>query len=285
MHGDLSAAFTNKNNVSINDSENDRNHNLKNNKKNKDKIPKNKTINKKSKKLKDDTKKETKLYNKFDMLDVDVSDDEKPIKKTINKTQKKEDDSTCAMVLEEDCVISDKLYKTLNEHHFMPIRMSMANYWGYHSYKGDVNFQFILCKKVEDNTFKEKTEIGYDNDNYDEYFVFVGYDIKIFIGSIINVNNHNIHKNYPRFCCSFEYNDRYFKLNDFHMIIFNYFRIYECSIDNKPNFDDEDNDDDYNETVEESDKEPDNETVEYHDEDTVNKSICEQLHKIDDEHN
>lgn len=243
MGGDLSTAFSpNENNVSINDSEDDQNHNLKNNKKNKDKIPKNKTIDKKSKKIKDDTTEETKLYNRFDMLDVDVSDDEKPIKKTINKTQKKEDDSTSAMVLEEDCEISDELYKTLNVHHFMPIRMGMANYWGYHSYKGNVHFQFILCKKVEDDTFKEKTEIDYDNDDYDEYFVFVGYDNKTFITSIINVNNHNIHKNYPRFCCSFEYNDRYFRLSDFHMIIFNYFRIYECSIDNKPDFDDEDND-------------------------------------------
>ena len=261
MGGDLSTAFISDENEIYTNNIKKTNQGLKKNRQNK------------KLKSKVKTTEETKLYNRFNMLDIDVSDNENFIKKIKNKSNKinedcdKNDnkDGVSSMLLEEDCVISDELYKTLNDRNFMPINMNMSNYWGYHSYKSNIDFQFILCKKVEDENFKEKTEIIYEDNNYDEYFVFVGYDNITFINSVINVNNHNVHKNYPRFCCSFEYNDRYLRLNDFHMIIFSYFKVYECSIENKPDFDDEENneenddEDDDEENNEENDDEDDDE--------------------------
>jgi len=229
----------------------------------KNKTPKNKTSNKtsekKTKKTKDKIEDETKLKNRFDMLEVDVSDDEKPIKKEgkIKKVKNEdENDASSCMLLEEDFKIPDDLYKTLNDRHFMPIEIGMSNYWGYRFGKNHTQFQFVICKKVEDDNFKEHTEIPYEGNEYDEYYVFVGYDNITFIDSVININNHYVHKNYPRFCCSLEYNGRYFRFGDVHVLFFNYIKVYECSIENKPEFDDEepdnnqddDQDDDQDET-------------------------------------
>ena len=267
MGGDLSVAF-NPSNEEISNQETKQ-------EMKKNKTPKNKTSNKtsekKTKKTKDKIEEETKLKNRFDMLEVDVSDDEKPIKKERKNKKvnsKDENDASSCMLFEEEFEIPDDLYKTLNDHHFMPIKMSMSNYWGYRFGKNNTQFQFVICKKVEDDNFKEKTEIPYEGNEYDEYYVFVGYDNTTFIDSVINVNNHNVHKNYPRFCCSLEYNGRYFRFGDVHMIIFNYIRVYECSIENKPEYDDESDDEKLDE---EPDEEPDNKQDEEPDDDQDNK--------------
>ena len=124
--------------------------------------------------------------------------------------------------------ISDQLFNTLNVHHFMPIKMSMSNLWGVKFNDSDKRFQFVLFKKVNDHNFKRHTEIDSDS-NYDEYFVLVDYDNITFINSIINENNHNNLLDYPRYCCSFDYKNKFYKLYNFQMMIFNYFHLYESN--------------------------------------------------------
>ena len=100
--------------------------------------------------------------------------------------------------------IPNKAMYELNNHHFMPL------YCG-HKYCGvnfkDLGFKFIICKKVEDKTFKRKCgfHMYYDNfKGYDDYFVFLTNNNE-YITEIKNINNRIQYRNMFEFCCVYEH--------------------------------------------------------------------------------
>lgn len=136
-------------------------------------------------------------------------------------------------IMQSHKMIPFNLYDKINKLHYMPIKYgNMCNYWEYKNYKNrETVFKFILCKKVEDSSFKINTEIDYEDNKYDEYFIIFD-DKDNIIHEVLNTNNHFKYDILARFYCEIEIdNKKILRLYDTYN--YPYYKYFYVNIINK----------------------------------------------------